>query len=204
MSAAKRKEKHQHIWQRAAHTKPLIVIDSGHGGHDYGARYFSSDEKQLNLFTSHLVKKYLNNKGYRVMLTRNHDIFIPLKERAQLANQSKCAAFISIHYNSAPTKTASGIEVYYYHKGKKPRAELSKQLASHVIDKVIHYTGAKKRGVKSGNYCVIRETEMPAILIEGGFMTHPSESKQLKDQRYLDKLAKGIAEGIDRYFQSML
>ncbi|MDN3505060.1 MAG: N-acetylmuramoyl-L-alanine amidase [Rhabdochlamydiaceae bacterium] len=184
-------------------SKPLIVIDPGHGDHDGGAQYHNSDEKQLNLITAQYVKKHLNSKGYRVLLTRNRDVFVPLIDRAILANRSKCEAFVSIHYNSAKSIKASGVEVYFYHKAQKERLEDSKHLASKVLDHIVHHTGAKKRGVKFANFCVIRETAMPAILVEGGFMTHPKESKLLKDSEYLDKLAKGIAEGVDKYFQTI-
>ncbi|MCF7852444.1 MAG: N-acetylmuramoyl-L-alanine amidase [Simkaniaceae bacterium] len=183
------------------HAKPLIVIDPGHGDYDHGAEYFKSQEKQLNLVTAKLVKKHLNNLGYRVLLTRNSDTFVSLIERASIANQSGCSLFVSIHYNSAKNRNVTGIEVFYYPKGDVKRQNASKKLASHVIDHVVEMTGAKSRGIKNGNFCVIRETKMPAILIEGGFMTNPKEIRLLKDLKYLNKVAKGVASGIDRYFK---
>ncbi len=182
--------------------KPLIVIDAGHGAEDKGAQRHASDEKKLALTTALFVKHHLTQKGYRVLLTRNRDVFIPLEKRAMIANQSNCAAFISIHYNTAPSEEAHGVEVYFYHKGEKKRQDISKKLATDVIHNVVKATGARSRGVKHGNFCVIRETTMPAILVEGGFMSNEGEMKKLRDNRYLEKLAEGIATGVDHFFLS--
>ena len=185
---------------RILHSKPLVIIDPGHGDHDRGARHNKMEEKTLALTTSHLIKDKLNSMGYRVMLTRTNDKFVPLEERAQIANDAQASIFVSVHYNSARTKDASGIEIFYYHKSDKSRLNHSKKLAHSVIKRMVTKTGARDRGIKGGNFCVIRETKMPAILVEGGFMTHPKEARQLKSSNYLEKVAQGIAEGIDSYF----
>ena len=182
--------------------KPLIVVDAGHGAEDKGAQRHASDEKKLALTTALFLKHHLSEKGYRVLLTRNRDVFIPLEKRAMIANQSSCAIFVSIHYNTAPAEEAHGVEVYFYQKGEKKRQDFSKKLAADVIHNVVKATGARSRGVKHGNFCVIRETNMPAILVEGGFMSNQSEMNKLRDNRYLEKIAEGIAVGIDRFFQS--
>ena len=130
---------------------PLVVLDAGHGGFDLGACHQSTEEKDLALSTTLLLKRYLNEMGYRVILTRNRDIFVPLKERAHLANEAKSKVFVSIHYNAAQSKQARGIEVFYYNKGEKLRIDSSKQLASDVLSNLLHTTGAPSRGVKHGN-----------------------------------------------------
>ena len=128
-------------------------------------------------------------------------MFIPLEKRALIANETKSKLFVSIHYNSAPNPVAKGIEVFYYASEDKIRKDASKKLATRVLSKVVDRTAAESRGTKEGKFCVIRETKMPAILIEAGFMTHPDELHLLKDINYRDKIARGIAEGIDSYFK---
>ena len=181
---------------------PLVALDAGHGGFDLGACHQSTEEKDLALSTTLLLKRNLNEMGYRVILTRNRDIFVPLKERVKLANDAKSKVFVSIHYNAAQSKQAKGIEVFYYNKGEKLRIDSSKQLASVVLSKMLHNTGALSRGVKHGNFLVIRETKMPAILIEGGFITHPDERSSLNSFNYRENLARAVAEGIDAYFKT--
>lgn len=184
-------------------SKYLIVIDAGHGGDDFGAHsnhrpYYQ--EKHLNLSTANLVKTYLSQYGYQTVMTRTRDLFISLDKRAAFANGKKPDLFVSVHYNSAPSKEAEGIEVYFYRSEKdKIRTKESKLLAQCVLEDVIENTRAKSRGVKHGNFAVIRETNMPAILIEGGFLTNDREMEKIKDPVYLKKLAWGIAKGIHEY-----
>ncbi|MDP1880903.1 MAG: N-acetylmuramoyl-L-alanine amidase [Parachlamydiaceae bacterium] len=187
--------------------KSLIIIDPGHGGHDVGTQSVSKpryQEKSLNLVTAQFVQSYLTQLGYRVIMTRKDDTFISLDKRAQLANESKPTLFVSIHYNSAPSAEAKGVEVFYYQShdsGSKQRVTKSKRLAQSILKNVIAQTKAPSRGVKHGNYAVIRETNMPAVLIEGGFLTNEAELQQLKDPTYLKRLAWGIVKGIEDYLK---
>ena len=186
-------------------SNPVIVVDAGHGGLDYGTKAKGPYcvEKRVALETAKLVRKYLDQLGYRVVLTRSTDVFIPLWRRVQTANKRNCALFVSVHYNSSPTKSAHGIEVFYCDRKKaKKCSKASKKLANRVLKHVIHRTKAKSRGVKKGNFYVIRETKIPAILIEGGFISNYGERCKLKKNRYLDKIARGIADGVDQYFKS--
>ncbi len=179
----------------------LIILDPGHGGYDLGARMASIDEKSLALSTAFLTKKHLLSLGYRVILTRSRDVFLSLEKRALIANEMKGKLFVSIHFNAAKNPIAKGVEVFYFLSEDKMRSGSSKKLASGVLGKVIDKTASENRGVKEGNFFVIRETLMPAILVEAGFMTHPDELHRLKDVIYRDKIARGIAEGIHLYFQ---
>lgn len=185
-----------------AKEKPVIILDAGHGGRDEGAKIRSLFEKKLTLRTCYLTKKHLEALGYRVVLTRARDIFIPLNNRVRSANRRSEAIFISIHYNSAESPSAKGIEVYYYGSGQNARTVSSKKLASTLLNQVLKETSAVSRGVKHGNFQVIRETKMTAVLIEGGFMTNVEERNLLKTQVYLEKIAKGIAFGLDAYLKS--
>jgi len=183
------------------HAKPLIILDPGHGGDDEGAKVHYFMEKRLTLMTTLLVRKYLEEMGYRVIMTRSKDVFIPLHRRVSIANKTKAVLFASIHYNSSPSIEAHGIEVFYHRGSDAKRLKESHKLASSVLGELISCTTAHSRGVKSGNFHVIRETSMPAILVEGGFMTNQEERTNLRDKRYLEKVAKGIALGIDKYLK---
>lgn len=183
----------------SAAVEPLIVIDAGHGGSDEGAKVQTVMEKRITLTTALLTKKHLEKMGYRVILTRSRDIFVSLPRRAAIANKSKAAAFVSIHFNSSPNRSAKGIEVYFYDAKDPARARASKKLANTVLYEVIDQTGASSRGARKGNFHVVRETAMPAILVEGGFMTNYEERFLLKDRKYLEKMAEGIALGIDKF-----
>jgi len=183
----------------------LIIIDPGHGGKDLGTvatkpqRY---QEKFLNLTTAYMVKNYLVQMGYAVELTRTNDVFVSLDKRAEFANEKKPRLFVSIHYNSAPSKDAEGIEIFYYLSKKNPlRSSSSKKLANSILKRAINNTEAKSRGVKHGDLAVIRETNMPAVLVEGGFLTNANEVLKLKDASYLKKIAWGIAQGIEDYIE---
>ncbi len=183
---------------------PVVIVDPGHGGLDRGARVRSPyvEEKKLALQTALLLKSYLQKMGYKVIMTRQNDVFLPLARRITSANPKRASIFVSLHYNSSPNAKAHGIEIFYYnHKKFKKRASYSKKLATRVLDKVIAATSARSRGVKKGNFFVIREAKVPSILVEGGFLTNLSERQKLRRKSYLETLAKSIADGIDQYFK---
>jgi N-acetylmuramoyl-L-alanine amidase len=181
----------------------LIVLDPGHGGHDVGTQSISKpryQEKSLNLITAQFVRNYLKQAGFDVLMTREDDTFVSLEKRAQIANEKQPSLFVSIHYNSAPSADAQGIEVFYFlSKENKGRTLKSRRLAQAILKNVLKTTDANSRGVKSGNFLVIRETTVPAVLIEGGFVSNEEELQNLKNPDYLKKLAWGIAKGIEDY-----
>lgn len=182
----------------------VIVIDAGHGGDDLGTQSISKPrylEKHLNLSTAKMLERFLKQFGYKIVMTRHNDIFLNLEKRAEIANRLQSDLFVSVHYNSAPARHAEGIEVFFYRDDKnKERVVSSKILAQLVLSKIIENTNAKSRGVKHGNLSVIRNTQMPAILVEGGFLTNEDEMQRLKDPDYLKRIAWGIAQGIHAYF----
>lgn len=183
--------------------KNAILIDAGHGGEDFGANSVGNpkyQEKALNLSTAEMLRRYLRQLGYPVAMTREKDVFLSLEKRATIANSNQSKIFVSVHFNSAPSKEAEGIEVYYYRKEEDAkRTKESKTLAESILNNVIKSTKAKSRGVKHGNFAVIRETTMPAVLVECGFLTSPKEMQKIKDANYLKTLAWGIAQGIEEY-----
>lgn len=184
-------------------SQALIILDPGHGGRDLGTHSKNTpkyQEKTLTLTTSRLVRGYLEKMGYTVAMTRNRDVFIPLEKRSEFANSRQPEVFVSIHFNSAPNKQAEGIEIFYYGTDDdKKRKNDSKSLAQNILKRIVKNTSAKSRGVKHGNLSVVRETTMPAVLVEGGFLTNEKEEQKIQDMDYLKKLAKGIAQGINDY-----
>jgi N-acetylmuramoyl-L-alanine amidase len=197
-----------HSFQRPiqpAVKKELIIVDAGHGGKDAGAssKRESYEEKELTLETALLIADYLKQNGYKTILTRTQDIFVPLVTRAEIANSLNADLFVSIHYNYSSSKDAKGIEVFYYKEEKKEtpsfRIAQSKELGEEVLKKIVKSTGADSRGVKEANFAVVRQTKMPAILIEAGFLSNPRELEKIKDPQYKQSLAKGIANAVDQY-----
>ena len=185
--------------------RPLVILDAGHGGWDHGAKikYPFCIEKSMALTTAHYTKRYLEKMGYRVSLTRSRDFYISLPKRVDFANSHKSDVFVSINFNSCLNNTAHGIEAFYHNnQDNRIKSVASKKLAEHILKKSSQKTNFFSRGIKKGNFFVIRETKMPAILLEGGFLTNPQERNCLRQRIYIDKLAKGIAEGIDSFIKT--
>ena len=183
---------------------PTIVIDPGHGGTDLGARgkLPYCEEKKLCLLTARLVKQYLNQLGYHVVMTRSTDAAVSLQQRVEIAHQSNADLFVSLHYNSSRNPTAHGIEIFFFDsKEYKSRASSSKKLADSILARVLRRTMAVSRGVKKGNFYVIRETSIPAVLLEGGFISNPQERAALKTKEYQERIARGVADGIDAFMK---
>ncbi len=187
--------------------KKIIVLDPGHGGEDFGTSSLQKPwlhEKMLTLRTAKLVQGFLQDLGHEVLMTRKHDTFVPLLQRAAFANGSRCQLFVSIHYNSAPNTHASGIEIYFYHdKCNKIRTWRSERLAKKVLQHLIRETKARSRGVRAGDFAVIRETKMAAILIEAGFLSNRVEANKFRNPAYIKTLAYAIAKGIHDYCAPM-
>lgn len=174
-----------------------VFVDAGHGGKDSGAPGFGKDEAKINLEIAKKVEQKLKAKNIQVKMSReSDDVFVPLGERAQLANNYGADVFVSIHQNSAESSSASGIETYYHNK-----KEMYKPLASDIQSDIIKQTGAKNRGVKSANLAVLRESNMPSALVENGFVTNRDEYNKLINQEYQDKLATGIVNGVEKYLK---
>lgn len=172
-----------------------VVIDPGHGGVDKGGHFGRVYEKHLALDTSYRLESMLRKMGYRTVMTRRSDVFISLPERCRMANQYRNAIFVSVHYNSSWKKHVSGIETFYY-------SPSSRRLAAYVQSGMIRHTRTVDRGAKFGRYYVIRNTKIPAILVEGGFVSNADERNRMKSAYFREAVARGIAEGIQRYRRS--
>ena len=190
--------------------KKVVVIDAGHGGSDPGAQRAMVNEKDLNLSVAKKVQSKLKAAGYEVIMTRTNDTFVSLAERARIANMSNGDIFVSVHTNSA-NGAVKGIETFSYDEksyaknplvAKNPNRLLkSSVLSGSIQNDLIKSTGAKDRGVKKANFHVIRETGMPAVLTEIGFIDNTTERNKLVTNSYQEKLANGITSGIKEYFR---
>lgn len=169
-----------------------VVIDAGHGGYDRGGIPGQRvSEKDMTLDVARRLKSVLQASGYRVVMTRDSDVFVPLGTRAAIANQYRNAVFVSVHFNSATRRGADGIETYFYSRD-------SLALASAVHHYVAGGAPSPNRGVRRRGYFVLRRTNIPAVLVECGFLTNPTEASYAQNASYRQKLADEIAAGIGR------
>lgn len=170
-----------------------VVIDPGHGGKDPGATGGGVREKAVVLNVAKKIAAYLEARGCTVMLTRETDVFVELSDRARMANAAKADLFVSIHCNSVRDNArATGMEVYHYTRA----SEASKRAARVIYDKLLPVCGLRGRGVKSKDLAVLRETAMPAVLVELGFISNPSDRAKLTNFAWQDDAAQAIADGI--------
>jgi len=167
-----------------------VVIDAGHGGYDRGGIPGQRiAEKTMTLDVAQRLKGVLNAKGYRVVMTRDSDVFVPLPTRVAIANSYRDAIFVCIHFNSAKRVGADGIETYFYSHDSLP-------LASAVHYFVASGAPTPNRGVRRRGFYVLRKTKIPAVLVECGFLTNPGEGEYAQTASYRQKLAEEIAAGI--------
>ena len=169
-----------------------VVIDAGHGGRDLGGQWGRVYEKHLALDTSVRLEKHLKRMGYRTVMTRRGDYFLTLPQRCQIANRYRDAIFVSVHFNYTWKQDVSGLETFYHNsEGQK--------MANQVQNCMIRYTRAIDRDEKFARFYVIRNTNMPSILVEGGFVSNEAERNRMKSARFREALARAIADGIQRY-----
>ncbi|WP_194191419.1 N-acetylmuramoyl-L-alanine amidase [Clostridium chrysemydis] len=162
-----------------------IVIDPGHGGKDPGATSNGLKEKDINLKISKALKEELLRDGFTVKLTREDDRFLSLKERSDIGNSFKGDLFISIHCNSSLNTDASETEVFIYNLKNRETKDLGERIALEISKSL----NLKNRGVKEGNFAVLRCTKMKAILIETAFLSNREDSKKLKENFRLFSIA---------------
>lgn len=178
--------------------KKIVVLDAGHGAHDGGAVVGITGklEKDFTLSLSLKIEALLqNNPNIEVIMTRDGDTYPELVERAKIANNANADIFISVHANSvAGSPSASGTETYY----KKSE---DKALADIIHKHMSKATGFKDRKVKSANLSVLRNTDMPAALLEVGFLSNKAEEATLFDEDFQDRVAQSIVDGIKEYLK---
>lgn len=202
---------------RARGTK-TVVLDPGHGGKDPGAMSGGREEKTLTLDIARRVRNLLEAAGVKVVMTRDEDKFVDLDKRPAVAAKKGGDVFVSIHINAARDRSVRGIETYVTASEnfpptsearlagkypKKPNNDFnhSNTVLGHQIHAALrNFTRAEDRGLRHARFVVIRESKVPAVLVECGFVTNPDEGYRLGLPSYRDTLAQAIAQGILNYF----
>lgn len=201
-----------------------VVVDPGHGGEDTGAMGSSGIlEKELVLQIAKKLKQKLEAYGIEVILTRDRDVFISLKERAQMANDRRADFFVSIHANASPTKSLNGFETYTLSEetddvtlaakragGDKLNSILwdlketqnrkeSIGIAEHIVNSVEQSVETATRRLRGANFYVLKWTECPAVLVEIGYVTNHEDALRLRSPIYKERLADALVQGLLRY-----
>ena len=181
--------------------KYLVVIDPGHGGQDPGAIGIDGiRETDVVLEVSKIVEKLLSEKGVKVSLTRGNEVDLDLSPRVSLANKINADIFVSIHANASRGKRRdiNGLETFYY------RGWRGRLLAKKIQKQILRVSpGSPDRGVKQGRYYVIKNTRMPAVLVEIGFLTGRLDARRLEKIKHRKRLAYAIAKGILEYLDKV-
>ncbi len=200
-------------------TFDTVVLDPGHGGHDKGASSPLGVEKEFALDLSRRVKTRLEKAGLKVVMTRNSDVFIPLESRPAVASRQARSIFVSIHFNDASWRpAASGIEIFCIPPRGTPPTGQEKTLARDLqsvpgydlepqnfalANAIFHSMRGRvplvDRGVKRARFKVLQLAKVPAVLIEAGFLTNPTESRKIAAASWRDTMADAIAAGILEY-----
>jgi N-acetylmuramoyl-L-alanine amidase len=196
-----------------------VVLDPGHGGHDKGAVCRYGSEKNFALDVARQLRPLLQAKGFRVMMTREGDYFVPLEVRARIANAARDSIFVSIHFNATNRDpSANGFEIFSFtprgapstsdnwvtsssatvQAGSKVDAQ-SMALSVCIYHSLLGHIPEFDRGIKRARFAVLRLTEVPAVLVEGGFLTERGESRLIAKKDWRGKLAQAISVGIENY-----
>jgi N-acetylmuramoyl-L-alanine amidase len=196
-----------------------VVLDPGHGGFDKGAISGYGYEKDYTLDLARLLRPLLQAKGFRVIMTRESDVFLPLELRARIANATSDSIFVSLHFNATDRDpVATGFEIYSLTPRGAPSTyedgltfasiniqngteadAASVELSSCIYHSLLGQIGEFDRGIKRARFAVLRLTKIPAVLIEGGFLTERGESRLIANPEWRKKLADAICAGIDSY-----
>jgi N-acetylmuramoyl-L-alanine amidase len=196
-----------------------ICLDPGHGGKDTGNHTFWHSEKTYTLALASELSDQLKKAGFNVILTRTKDTYVELSDRPALANRRGADLFVSLHFNATQTgrDQVNGPETYCitpvgasstnargegsnYGSTTANRFEQRSLLFAYQLERsLVQNLGVEDRGVRRARFAVLRDAAMPAILIEGGYMTHPVESKKIYDAAYRRQMAQAIVKGILNY-----
>jgi N-acetylmuramoyl-L-alanine amidase len=209
-----------HMIQRSGKIQ-TIVLDPGHGGFDKGAANSLGNEKTYTLDVARQLRPMLQAKGFKVVMTRETDVFIPLEVRARIANATKDSIFVSIHFNAtgsnpaatgfeifsltprgAPSTNDESLALHFVNmQAGSPVEAQSFELASVVYHSMCgHFLQEFDRGIKRARFAVLRRTQIPSILVEGGFLSELSgDAKRIADPEWRKQLAESICIGLEGY-----
>ena len=177
----------------------VIAIDPGHGGADPGAVGVTGlPEKEVVLDVSLRVADKLRAEGADVIMTRDTDVFIPLSGRVSIAEAAGADVYVSVHVNAHPNPQIGGTETYYFRNSANSSASFT--LASHMQQELVRTLGLRDIGVKDGNFLVIRQTSMPSVLLELGFLSNAQEESLMRTNDFRKNSADAIVRGLQNYF----
>src|SRR5213083_1758287 len=196
-----------------------VVLDPGHGGYDKGQVSRYGAEKDFALDVARRLRPLLQAKGLRVIMTREGDYFVPLEVRAKIANAARNSIFVSIHFNATnDNPNATGFEIFSFTPrgapstsdsavalssfNMQPGSEVDAQsmaLSACIYHSLLGHITEYDRGIKRARFAVLRLTKLPAVLIEGGFLTERGESRLISNKDWRGKLAAAIGVGIESY-----
>ncbi|MEM9977386.1 MAG: DUF3747 domain-containing protein [Cyanobacteria bacterium P01_D01_bin.2] len=174
----------------------LIMIDPGHGGRDPGAVGRNGlQEKEINIFISRRIQRTLEQRGYRVAMTRTQDVEVDLQPRVDIAERANATIFVSVHANaiSMSRPEVNGLETYYFSTGRN--------LARSIHSSVLRSVDMRDRGVRQARFYVLRNTSMPAVLVETGFVTGREDAARFQSNAAREQIADAIAQGIIDYLR---
>ena len=171
----------------------LVAIDPGHGGQDPGAIGPSGlREADVVLDIAMRVRDLLARDGIRVLLIRDSDATVDLEDRPRLAREGGATLYVSIHANASPRAAVNGTETFYL-------TPQSLVLAQMIQDELGVVLGIPSRGIKTANFVVLRDNEMPAVLVETAFISHADDELRLRDQAFRQHVAEAVHHGIARF-----
>lgn len=178
-----------------------LFLDAGHGGEDSGAVGNGVYEKDIALdLTLRIEQKLQAYRNVDIKLSRNKDIFLSLSERTNIANAWKADCFLSVHLNSVDNKSVRGFESFIYNGPVQKATQAFQNVIHEEIIKKIGKMISADRGKKQANYHVLRESNMPACLVENMFVSNSADVSLLKSNSFLDTLAQGYVTGLEKYF----
>jgi N-acetylmuramoyl-L-alanine amidase len=199
-----------------------VVLDAGHGGFDQGARCLLGNEKDFALDVVARARDLLVKAGYNVRLTRSADVFVSLEDRAAFANRQSNSLFVSVHFNSGAREDAEGIETYSLAPRGVPstndavvslvdfqpclgnaRDAENIALATAMHAALITKLGINDRGIKRARFIVLRDVNVPGVLIEGGFLSNAQDRIRVATPVYRQILAQAIVQGITSYNRAL-
>lgn len=186
----------------AAATIKKIVLDPGHGGRDFGAvGHMEMKEKEINLILALALEERLRSIfECEIMLTRRDDVYVSLADRTAMANAWGADFYFSLHSNASPVGEnkgkVRGYEDYIYKGGASAREEEIRQVIHSSVSKVWREAGSINRGMKRADFHVLRETVMPALLVENGFIDNEGDAILLQSPSFRNKLVEAMANGI--------
>ena len=176
----------------------VVVVDAGHGGKEVGATYGGIYEKDINLKIAKYTQQELGKNGVSVYMTRTSDVTTSLSSRTTLANNLNADLFVSVHNNAMTNKSSiKGTEVLYPTSSIVKNGITAYSLAQKLQDVVSNNIGTYNKGIiNRNNLYVLNKTNMPAVIVEVAYMTNWSDLQKLKDEAFLEKAGKAIAQGI--------